>query len=459
MSARPAAEHPYDGIDLAFLLLSAMVPQLAPLALLQYAARRSRLVVGGLLQLAAQTRGEPALRRFAARPAVQALLPGAAELAGPKAAGETPGTLTLDALADADNILVVGPKGSGKTTLLRALLAQRTGSHCALDPHNHPGKWPCSVVGGGLDFDAIDTYLQAVDGRLTGRYQAMNRGVVEHPRLSLVADEWRAIAHALPDARRAGVLRPGAARTMLKLITQGRKVRLCFIGAGHADTVEALGIAGEGDLRTCFDWIIYLGALAVRRLPEARAQERPAVAYSPERDEYILLALPPVRERPAARVTPVRERSSARYAGPHEHELSSERGDELLTRLLNDVREQPNGANRRSARLNAEREGDERSRTAAFAAETWPLHGANANVHGAPTLALGNADCFPAEAEELDEDALAPTADELRRLARAVTLRAAGRSKQESIEEAFEVRKGGSPRWQRAYALFEAATR
>ena|GEM_PF-5498609 len=94
-----------------------------------------------------------------------------------------------------------------------------------------------------------------------------------------------------------------------------------------------------------------------------------------------------------------------------------------------------------------------------FAAENGTRDAANASVHGAATLTLGDDGFFPEDELELDEDALAPTADELRRLARAITLRASGRSKQERIEEAFAVHKGGSPRWQRAYALFEAATR
>ena len=418
-------DHPYDAVDLLFLLLSAIVPQLAPLALLQYAARRSRVVVRGLLHLAAQTRGELQPQQLAARPVVRTLLPGATLLlAGPaSAAAATTLPLTLDEVADADNLLIVGPKGSGKTTLLRELLARRSGDHCALDPHNQPGSWPCSVIGGGLDFGAIHIYLHAVQSRLKGRYQAMNRGVAEHPRLTIVADEWRAIAHELPDMRRDGQLQPGAARIMRNVITQGRKVRLCFIGAAHADTVEALGIAGEGDLRSCFDWVIYLGALAVRKLPEARSQARPAVAYHVERDTVYLLDLPATISRTVPRSSPTDDR------------------DALLAALLSDVRDvrdAANPTNGQTPHTNAVRQ-----ETSVRERACEPTNLAAASVANA------------ADANAMHEP---PTPDELRQLMRAVTLRAQGRSKQESIETAFAVRKGGAARWQRAYALFAAAT-
>lgn len=51
----------------------------------------------------------------------------------------------------------------------------------------------------------------------------------------------------------------------------------------------------------------------------------------------------------------------------------------------------------------------------------------------------------------------APTLDELRRLARAIEHNARGANKQQALEEAFQVKKGGSAGWRRASQLFDLA--
>lgn len=203
-----------------------------------------------------------------------------------------PQVIALRAIADADNILIVGPKGSGKTTLLQLLLALRSGAHSALDPHNAPGKWPCDVVGGGRQFGKIDGYLQSIYRDLDQRYTALHEGRIaegQFSRLTLVGDEWRAIAHEVPGDRRAGRL--GAGDILLKLLAEGRKVALCVLAASHNDTAASMGMAGDMAMLTCFDWIVYLGALAARKLPAASQMPRPAVAYHPERDSYYVLDL------------------------------------------------------------------------------------------------------------------------------------------------------------------------
>ncbi len=59
-----------------------------------------------------------------------------------------------------------------------------------------------------------------------------------------------------------------------------------------------------------------------------------------------------------------------------------------------------------------------------------------------------------AEPAEIDP----PNADELRRLALAIRHNAEGATKQQAIETAFGVKKGGSAAWRRASQLFDAAT-
>lgn len=211
---------------------------------------------------------------------------------------DTPQIIALRSIADTDNLLIVGPKGSGKTTLLQLLLTMRCGMHVAFDPHSAPGKWPCKVVGGGRQFGEVDAFLQTVDRDLGRRYMTLHEGRVaegQFGRLTLVGDEWRAIAHELSGDRRSDRL--GAGHILLKLLAEGRKVGLCVLAASHNDTAASMGMAGDMAMLACFDWIVYLGALAVRKMPAASQMPRPAVAYHSERDSYYLLDLPAIASR------------------------------------------------------------------------------------------------------------------------------------------------------------------
>jgi hypothetical protein len=221
----------------------------------------------------------------------------------------------LDAVAAVDNLWVVGPKGSGKTTVLRALIAHRPGVHIALDPHNTPGKWPsCTVVGGGRNFAAIELGLAKGIGRMDARYKAMDRGEITEAAckarpFTLVGDEWLAITEALPGRRatRDAEADPSAADQLLTLLTEGRKAGLRVMAASHADTATAMGLSGKKDVLKCFDLVVYLGAIAVERVPAAAAMHRPAVVYDPERGAYAQLLIGPVGAAPAPDPAPAAE--------------------------------------------------------------------------------------------------------------------------------------------------------
>jgi hypothetical protein len=262
---------------------------------------------------AASAPSSAAARRMAA-------IDGAAEAT----AGDAPipglGTVTLEQIANLDNLWVVGPKGSGKTTVLKRLLQLRRGEHLALDPHATPGKWPgAQTIGGGRDFMAIRRSLAGQVAIMDRRYKAMAAGEATEAqckaaRRTVVGDEWLAIAAALP-ARAAGRGQegePGAADRLLEILTEGRKAGVCILAASHADTATAMGMLGKRDVLKCFDMVIYLGAMAVERVPGAAAMARPAVVFDPERGAFAQLritipdAAAPAQSTPTA--TPRRPR-------------------------------------------------------------------------------------------------------------------------------------------------------
>ena len=213
-------------------------------------------------------------------------------------------SIKLSTLADADNILVAGPKGSGKTTLLRTLLSVRADASCiALDPHASPGKWSCMCIGGGLEWQQIDAAMQKMQRDMQARFKQLASGEIregEFPRRSYVGDEFLSIVQELGKER--------AGKALISRLTQGRKVGECILIAAQNDTVESLGIQGNADLKGCFDYIAFLGSLVSTRakyhgcppdiIEAAQKAERVGVVWHPERNNwYVLLQdLEPVRE-------------------------------------------------------------------------------------------------------------------------------------------------------------------
>ena len=216
------------------------------------------------------------------------------------AAAQVVQTIKLSTLVLSDNILVVGQKGSGKTTLLRkavALRKRKGESIMALDPHASPDKWPCATVGGGRNYDEISRTLVRIALDMDSRFKELSRGEKaegEFARRSVISDEYRSIADEL-NGKKDTV---DAGRLLLSRISEGRKVGECALVACHNDTTEALGIQGNADMKTCFDYIIYMGALVesnrTYKAPidikqAALKLARPAIAWHPERNNWYVL--------------------------------------------------------------------------------------------------------------------------------------------------------------------------
>ena len=228
-------------------------------------------------------------------------------------------SLSVITLAASDNLLIVGNRGSGKTTLLQAILTHRVQRCYVLDPHNHPGKWPAAVrvIGGGRAFSQIYEALVHSENQLDARAKQLNGDA--HARFApftLASDEWGSVTSEIL----VGKDQDSPGRLLIRLLKEGRKFGISFIGCAHGDTAESLGSKGDTlAFRNSFDWIVYCGAFVatqlrdqpelVRQLPLGRTPEGGSfpllvIAVSPVTGERRLLDLrtldrQPARARPA----------------------------------------------------------------------------------------------------------------------------------------------------------------
>jgi hypothetical protein len=85
---------------------------------------------------------------------------------------------------------------------------------------------------------------------------------------------------------------------MIRLLKEGRKFGLSFIGCAHGDTAESLGSRGDtAAFRASFDWIVYCGAFVARELRDLPDLARGLpLGRTPEGGTFplIVVALSPV---------------------------------------------------------------------------------------------------------------------------------------------------------------------
>lgn len=199
------------------------------------------------------------------------------------------------------NILVAGAKGSGKTVVLRTILvrrAPRIDACLSIDSHASPDKWPCSVVGGGLDYPAIDSALRNMSADMRLRFVQLRDGEVKEgafPNRYYVGDEWLSVSAEL--SGKDGAVHAG--KMLIERLVNGRKVNDAIMAAAQNDTVDALGIQGNASIKACFDYIVYLGGLAADRpkfhgcppsvIEAAMKQDRPGVVWITFRNQWAVL--------------------------------------------------------------------------------------------------------------------------------------------------------------------------
>ena len=122
-----------------------------------------------------------------------------AENPQPEKPPERGGDRRMPNLSAYNAVLVCGVPGTGKTTLARIEIKKRLSlGHevIVLDPHAAYGAWKgCEIIGGGMDYKAIDTKLNWLFEEIKKRYSRIENEPNPHlPPLTIVAEEftqWR----------------------------------------------------------------------------------------------------------------------------------------------------------------------------------------------------------------------------------------------------------------------------
>jgi len=155
----------------------------------------------------------------------------------------------LPILDSAQRVLVIGASGAGKTNLLQWVVSRRTGGVLVIDPHAAPGKWgTAKVVGIGSNFPEIEATLENLIELMVKRYKEIGQGLVregEHPRLTIIIDEWMSIAYQCHNAH----------DVLVRLLTESRKAAFSVVIGSHSERVKSLGLDGKGDLKDGFLFI------------------------------------------------------------------------------------------------------------------------------------------------------------------------------------------------------------
>jgi hypothetical protein len=162
----------------------------------------------------------------------------------------------LPAICDADNILVVGGKGTGKTTLLQWIEAAKieAGQQITImDSHAAPSQWSGRVIGFNRDYQEILREMVAELRELDRRYKMRAKGDESYLPRTCIIDEFTLLPRTLRDHHDFEVR-----DYSVSLLTEGRKVKMNCVWGIHSDRVGPMGLEGAGDIRECFDVVVYL---------------------------------------------------------------------------------------------------------------------------------------------------------------------------------------------------------
>lgn len=133
-------------------------------------------------------------------------------------------------------VLVYGQFGSGKSTLAQRLVSdRRSAGHRVkvLDPHMAAGAWDgCEVIGGGMDYEAIDRALADFANEVETRYRVLAKDKnAEFEPITYACDEFTHWADRTKNA----------ADFFAATMADTRKVRMYAVFVGHGRTLACVG--------------------------------------------------------------------------------------------------------------------------------------------------------------------------------------------------------------------------
>lgn len=173
--------------------------------------------------------------------------------------------------ANAVHILIVGETNSGKSITAKAILAERAKMNeyiIILDPHAQPKTWNfLPSIGKGRNYQEIEMYLRFIIDEMNKRYELYSNDDLYNPiRLNVFIDEVPSIAQHCDSWQ----------EFFTTLSCESRKVNISLVCLTQSRLVDILNIKGKSDIRENFTEIL-LGDKAIKALPDAKDQNRPAV--------------------------------------------------------------------------------------------------------------------------------------------------------------------------------------
>jgi hypothetical protein len=191
--------------------------------------------------------------------------------------------------------IILGATGSGKSTIATWLAMQLNGDIVVLDPHATPDDWNgLEVIGAGRNYATIADFMRFSMKMMNDRYEERNQGKKKFNQLTIIVDEFPAIAAS----KEAGKICKEWLKTLAR---EARKVGMKLLILTQGAEVKSMGIEGEGSLRASFCYL-RLGELAIAHakslkddhlLTEVKRLKRPcmiddAIAILPEISQPVL---------------------------------------------------------------------------------------------------------------------------------------------------------------------------
>lgn len=154
------------------------------------------------------------------------------------------------------HLLIIGETGSGKSTIAQYIAAQSSSQVKVYDADASISDWKgLNVIGKGGDFGSINASMNEDIEELESRIQLRS----ESGDNALSGKELCIIAEEFPSLKDECEIAP----TWLgKLARRGRKPKMFVIALSQSDSVQALGIEGDGAIRQNFRYL-RLGKFAV----------------------------------------------------------------------------------------------------------------------------------------------------------------------------------------------------